>query len=177
MDEEGYSIENTEVQNDTAQTDKVVENTDDTAAVEYSCEGVAENNTQNTVTNRPVTCGWNWGPFMFGWIYGIFNRSWICLITLIPPVAAWLIGRPFPAWIALILSIVCGIVGEQSSYDNYINSKDQFDQKKWKKHQHVWDVIGFVFAILWIVGLAFITGMLLTLANTVFVPVCIPFMW
>lgn len=125
----------------------------------YDKAQMEEGSSQNT--QRPVKCSWNWGAFIFGWIYGIFNKSWICLITLIPPVAQWFIGKPFPWWISYVLLVICGILGEQFSYDNYLHSKNMFDVKAWKKRQRRWDIVGFAFAVLWLVGLAFLAGLLL----------------
>lgn len=155
MDEEGKT-------KDTLHEENIEPTNEEKKYLSYDDEP-EEKETTPHIVQRSVKCGWNWGAFMFGWIYGIFNRSWICLVTLIPPIAEWLTGNYFPSWIALIFCIICGVVGERTSYENYMSSKEPFDIKKWKKHQHVWDVVGFIVTILWIVSLAFMCGLFLRL--------------
>lgn len=111
------------------------------------------------LTRRPVRCGWNWGPFAFGWIYGLFNKSWICLITLIPAAVSWLINKPFPSWITFILFIVCGVIGEEQSYKNNL-SNPGFDVRKWKKNQRGWDLAGAIVTALMVVIAVFWIGVM-----------------
>ena len=57
--------------------------------------------------------GWNWGAFLFGWIWGVGNNVWISLIDLIPG-------------FAILMHIVLGVKGNEWAWRN----------KKWDGAEH-----------------------------------------
>ena len=77
--------------------------------------------------------GWNWGAFMFSWLWGFGNKSYLTFFTLIP-----IFG--------FIWRFVCGFKGNDWAWKkgNY-SSVDEF-----KKVQSTWNRAGlflFIFSI------------------------------
>lgn len=79
--------------------------------------------------------GWNWGAFMFNWIWGIGNKSYLPLIALIPG-------------FGLIWAIICGAMGNKWAWQN--SHYDDF--KIFKAVQKTWNRAGLVQFILVIAG-------------------------
>ena len=61
-----------------------------------------ENNVNQTVNESTVPeqpkLGWNWGAFMFNWIWGVGNRCYLPLLSLVPFVG--FIGRLYVVLVA-----------------------------------------------------------------------------
>ncbi len=76
--------------------------------------------------------GWNWGAFVFGWIWAVFNGIyWPILIGLIPYVGG------------LIMCIVLGMNGNEMAWKN----KRWDNVEHFKRVQHKWAM-----ACLWYIG-------------------------
>lgn len=104
---------------------------------------MAESQSQNTSGQGSLAVipqeirGWNWGAFVFGWLWGICNSVWIALLSLIP-------------YIGVIMAIVLGVKGNEWAWQH----------KKWdsiehfKKTQRTWSRWGvglLLFGILMII--------------------------
>ena len=63
-----------------------------------------ENNVNQTVNESTVPeqpkLGWNWGAFMFNWIWGVGNRCYLPLLSLVP-------------FVGFIWAFVCGACGNK----------------------------------------------------------------
>ncbi|PWG00848.1 ribonuclease G [Levilactobacillus bambusae] len=96
--------------------------------------------------------GWNWGAFMFSWIWGIGNKTYLPLLNLIPVFNI--------VWI-----FVTGFKGNEWAWQkgNY-DSIDTF-----KQVQATWSRAGLVKFLLVIVGIIlyfiFVAGMVATFLN------------
>lgn len=69
----------------------------------------------------PEVEGWNWGAFLFGWIWGVGNEVWISLLCFIP-------------YFGAIWHIVLGVNGNRWAWENKRwDSVEQFHktQRKW----------------------------------------------
>jgi hypothetical protein len=78
---------------------------------------------------------WNWGAFVFGWIWGIFNSVWIALLTLIP-------------FVNIVMIFVLGAKGNQWAWEKSESTDvDAFlrFQRKWNIAAAVW--AGFIVLI------------------------------
>lgn len=74
---------------------------------------------------------WNWGAFMFSWIWGIANGVYIMLIALIPGVG-------------FVMSIIGAIKGNQWLWETQkYSTPDEL-----KKSQNSWNTVGVVFFII-----------------------------
>lgn len=77
---------------------------------------------------------WNWGAFIFGWLWGVCNGVYWPLITLIPYV-----GQVA----ALIICFILGANGNRYAWKEYSGSAHEFDEK-----QHNWAVAAGVYAVI-----------------------------
>lgn len=57
--------------------------------------------------------GWCWGGFLWGWIWGIGNGTFIALLNLIP-------------WVGLVVQIYLGVKGRELAWRN----------KRWESVEH-----------------------------------------
>lgn len=76
----------------------------------------------------PEIAGWNWGAFVFTWIWGIYNNTYIALLSLFPPAH-------------LIMMFILGAKGNEWAWRNREwDSIDEFQrvQRNWA----VWSVGG-----------------------------------
>jgi len=78
---------------------------------------------------------WNWGAFLLGWIWAVGNGVWWGLLGLIP-------------YVGFIINIILGINGNNSAWEKFSGSADEFDEK-----QHQWAKAGWIiFVIILIVS-------------------------
>lgn len=96
-----------------------------------------------TNAQQPNVSKWNWGAFLFTWIWGLFNGCWwllpiflvIGLLMLIP------IVNIFAYVLQLVLCIICGVKGTEYAwrFKNW-NSVEEFEhtQKVWAKAGIIW---------------------------------------
>lgn len=91
---------------------------------------------------------WNWGAFLFNWIWGLGNNTYIALLTLVP-------------FAGIVMPFVLGAKGSAWAWRN----------KRWnsiahfKEAQHQWALWG---VIVWVVCIGFLT-FIITLVSGVFV--------
>lgn len=84
--------------------------------------------------------GWSWGAFLWNWIWGVGNNTWIALLTLLP-------------FVNIIMTIVLGIKGREWAWKNKKwDSIEAFNktQKNWVKW---WLIIILPLTILWVLGI------------------------
>lgn len=95
--------------------------------VSYSKGETQQNNsgmTTSTIIPENVK-GWSWGAFVFSWLWGIPNRSFLTLFTLVP-------------YVGLVWNFVCGAKGKEWAWQNKKwNSIEEFNNV-----QKVWDIAG-----------------------------------
>ena len=95
--------------------------------------------------------GWNWGAFIWRWLWGIFNGVYwplvLILINFIPYVG------PI---ISLVCSIVLGINGNEWAW----KGKSWSSVAEFKRVQHNWAI-----AIWWVLCISLVIGFLLGLAS------------
>lgn len=96
-----------------------------------------ENNMRETGKETPKEVrGWNWGAFMFNWIWGIGNKTYLPLLNLIPLVNI--------VWI-----FVTGFKGNEWAWQK----SDYEDVETFKKVQESWNRAGLVQFIVYIIVL------------------------
>lgn len=86
----------------------------------------------------------NWGAFLFNWVWGIRYKKWILLLVL----AFTFIAPPFGLIVCLVLSILAGIKGNRWAWAEiqYKNEEDFHSaQKSWVKAWFI--MLGIVVAI------------------------------
>ncbi len=83
---------------------------------------------------------WNWGAFVFGWLWGLFNGIYWPLVTLIPYIG-WFAG--------LIIAIVLGINGNKWAWEK----KSWESVEHFQKTQHNWAIAALVAGILIIISI------------------------
>ncbi|MBM3154412.1 MAG: zinc ribbon domain-containing protein [Chloroflexi bacterium] len=87
---------------------------------------------------------WNWGAFIFGWIWGIGNNVWIALICLIP-------------YVGIIMAFVLGAKGNEWAWQ-----KKRWDSiEHFQRTQRTW--------MKWGIGLAIIYFVIITLGIFVWI--------
>lgn len=95
---------------------------------------------------------WNWGPFMFGIIWGIGNKAYITLIAI-----AFYIIQFFPiigligSIGAFVWAIICGIKGNEWAW----KTGDFKDVEQFMAVQRTWNRAGFVYFIIMIAIIVF----------------------
>jgi len=65
--------------------------------------------------------GWSWGAFLFNWVWGIFNQTYIALLCLVP-------------FVGVIMVFIVGFKGREWAWrNNKWESIDHFRsvQRKW----------------------------------------------
>lgn len=120
----------------------------------------------------PELKGFNWGAFVFTWIWGIGNRVWISLVFLMPLllvlyiICSYRLGLPEPPrvfeyamsiflmpWFIIIATLVFGFMGNRLAW----KAKDWDSVGHFKSVQRKWKIAGiicFVPVILFLLGLA-----------------------
>lgn len=97
--------------------------------------------------------GWNWGAFMYNWIWGIANKTYLPLLVLIPIFNI--------VWIFII-----GFKGNEWAWQK----GDYKDVETFKAVQKTWNVAGIITFILSIAGILlyffFIAAIIAGLANS-----------
>jgi len=85
--------------------------------------------------------GWNWGAFLFNWIWGIGNNVWIALLALIP-------------WVNIVMVFVLGVKGSEWAWQ----SKRWNSVEHFKKTQSIWTkvAIGITIGVILINVIVFI---------------------
>lgn len=79
---------------------------------------------------------WNWGAFLFNWIWGLANEVYIALLCLVP-------------FIGIIMIFVIGVKGNEWAW-----RKKKWDSvEHFKSIQTIWTYLGLALLGLWIVGL------------------------
>jgi hypothetical protein len=71
--------------------------------------------------------GWNWGAFLFSWIWGIGNNVWLALLALIP-------------YVGFVMAIVLGIKGNEWAW----KSKRWDSIEHFKKTQGTWSKVALI---------------------------------
>ena len=70
---------------------------------------------------------WSWGAFWLGWIWAIGNSVWWGLLCLIP-------------YVNIVVLIILGINGNQSAWEKFTGTADEFDRK-----QESWNKAGWIY--------------------------------
>ncbi len=78
---------------------------------------------------------WNWGAFIFGWIWGIGTGVGYAFLTLIP-------------YVNIVMAFVLGAKGSKWAWEKQKNEKtpDEFDDS-----QHKWAVAGGIYFLVVVV--------------------------
>jgi hypothetical protein len=76
---------------------------------------------------------WNWGAFVFGWLWGIFNSVWISLLTLIP-------------FVNVVMIFVLGVKGNQWAWEK----SDLTDVDLFLKKQRKWNIAAAIFTLVFL---------------------------
>lgn len=96
-----------------------------------------ENNVNQTVNENIVpeqpNLGWNWGAFMFGWIWGVGNRCYLPLLSLVP-------------FVGFVWLFVCGACGSKWAWQSgYFKTPEEFN-----KTQSTWSRAGVIGCLVWV---------------------------
>jgi hypothetical protein len=75
----------------------------------------------------PEIRGWNWGAFLWNWIWGLGNGTYIALLALIP-------------FVNIVMAIVLGIKGNEWAWQN----KKWASIEEFKKAQRMWAIVGLI---------------------------------
>lgn len=90
-----------------------------------------ENNVNQTVNESKLPeqpkLGWNWGAFIFNWIWGVGNKCYLPLICLVP-------------FVGIIWTFVCGACGNKWAWQN----GDFRTPEEFNKTQATWNRAGLV---------------------------------
>jgi len=77
--------------------------------------------------------GWNWGAFVFTWIWGLNHKAYLTLLSMIP-------------YVGFAVAIYCGIKGNQWAWESgRFNSIQELEDC-----QAVWRTWAFVMIALWV---------------------------
>lgn len=96
--------------------------------------------------------GWNWGAFMFNWVWGIGNGTYWPLLTFVP-------------FLSIIWPFVCAIKGNEWAYmSGQFKSVSEFNavQKSWNKAGLVSFAVSAIFAVVFIGFYSILIGTLLS---------------
>jgi hypothetical protein len=119
-------------------------------------------------TLPPEIGGWNWGAFVFTWIWGIFNGS---LVTL------WGLLIGFIPFGGLVWAIVCGTKGNEWAW----RGKQWQSAEHFKRTQHKWAIAALIFVLVVIalvilsIVLSILFGDTTTTTDTYYYDVILPF--
>jgi hypothetical protein len=80
--------------------------------------------------------GWNWGAFVFSWIWGIINKVWISFLVFIP-------------FLNIVWVFVLGAKGSEWAW----KAREWDSIEHFKKHQKAWRPWAILLFILWIIGI------------------------
>ena len=86
----------------------------------------------------PQIKGWNWGAFVWGWIWGIGNSTWIALLDLIP-------------YVNFVMPFILRARGNQWAWQNKRwDSVDHFQrvQRSWYNWAIIFTVVIFLIGII-----------------------------
>jgi hypothetical protein len=106
--------------------------------IRYSKGQKTKNNsgmTESTIVPEKVK-GWSWGAFVFVWLWGIPNKSFLTLFTLIP-------------YAGILWRIFCGVKAKEWAWQN--NKWDSVEE--FNRIQKIWDISG-ILTILAIVAIS-----------------------
>ena len=85
---------------------------------------------------------YNWGAFLFNWLWGIRYRKWVLLLALV------FLFIPYGYVVSFVISIIAGFKGNQWAWEEvqYENEEDFHSaQKQWVK---LWGICAGVFALI-----------------------------
>jgi len=80
--------------------------------------------------------GWSWGAFLWNWIWGLFNGTYIALLSLIP-------------YAGIIMAIILGIKGNEWAWRN----KRWDNVEHFKRVQRKWAIAGLIVVGIAILGI------------------------
>jgi predicted PurR-regulated permease PerM len=80
--------------------------------------------------------GWNWGAFIFSWLWGLFNGTYIALLSLIP-------------YVGIIMVIILGIKGNEWAW----RYKHWDNVEHFKKVQRKWAIAALILIGIAILGI------------------------
>lgn len=91
----------------------------------------------------PGVGGWNWGAFVFGWIWAVANNTWIGLLTAAP-------------YVGFVMSVFLGVRGNEWAWRNRRwQSVEQF-----RETQVIWNRWGkALFVVLLALGVVLVIAM------------------
>ena len=89
----------------------------------------------------------SWGAFMFTWIYGVFNKSWICFISFLPAIYNIFAETPLPGFVSTAIAFVIGFTAQKFSAKN----SPDFGTEAWYLRQKRWDTAGIIWLLLSII--------------------------
>jgi hypothetical protein len=80
--------------------------------------------------------GWNWGAFIFNWLWGLFNGTYIALLSLIP-------------YVGIIMMIILGVKGNEWAW----RYKRWDNVEHFKRVQKKWTITGMILIGIAILGI------------------------
>jgi len=98
----------------------------------------------NITINETNLSKWNWGAFVFTWLWGIFNKSYKTLLTIIPIFGVFYL-------------FVCGAKGTQWAYNNRVWKSDEHFNKSMSRWNN-WAIF-FIFLTIIIPSMAIMFSM------------------
>lgn len=114
------------------------------AKMEFYDEGIQKTDESVLSTYLVPKFGWNWGAFLFGWIWGLGNGVYWPLVSIF---VCWI---PDVGWVAsLIINIVLGISGSKWSWEK----KDWGNVQHFNNVQHRWSIAGIYYIALVMIGI------------------------
>ncbi|MDR3072138.1 MAG: hypothetical protein LBU41_01455 [Clostridiales Family XIII bacterium] len=102
----------------------------------------------NMYAMPPQVHKWNWGAFMYTYIWGVGNRAYLTLLCLVP-------------LLNLVWPFVCGALGNQWAW----KSGHFKDLKTFEATQETWNRAGFVAFLIAIAGLAILIVTLIVMVS------------
>lgn len=97
---------------------------------------------ENAKVPESVANKFNWGAFLFNWIWGLGNK---CYITLIIFAVALFSFIPFIGWIALIgCQVWFGMKGNEWAWRN----KKWINEEHFHQVQKTWAIAGAIFSVI-----------------------------
>lgn len=79
---------------------------------------------------------WNWGAFVFGWLWAVCHGIYWPLIALLP----------FISWLAIIINVILGLMGNEYAWKNYKGTASEFD-----KRQKNWSIAAGIFVVVMLI--------------------------
>jgi hypothetical protein len=87
----------------------------------------------------PSQSGWNWGAFLFTWIWGLFNGAYVTLWGLL----LWFVPLGNIVW-----AIVCGVNGNRWAWQG----KPWTSAEQFRSVQHKWALAALIFFLVAVVA-------------------------